>query len=63
MGIFTFLPFFFVDLVPKAHCVNNSQFEVDVALLQVVGSRAQVDAVLVMAGLLIFEHCIKKRVH
>lgn len=36
-------PVLFVDLIPKAHCAHNSQFEVDVALLQVVGIRLQLD--------------------
>lgn len=35
----------------------------DVALLQVVGPRPQVDAILVVAGLLILKHSVEERVH
>ena len=34
-----------------------------VALLQVVGSRPEVDAVLVVAGLLVLEHGVEQCVH
>jgi len=37
------LPVLFVDLIPKAHCAYNSQFEVDVALLQVIGTGFQLN--------------------
>lgn len=56
-------PVIFVDLVAKADGVHNGEFEVDVALLQVVRPRAQVDTVLVVAGLLILKHGVEERVH
>lgn len=37
------LPVLFVDLIPKAHCAHNSQLEIDVALLQVIGIGFQLD--------------------
>ena len=56
-------PVLFVDLVTEAHRVYNGELEVHVALLQVVGSRPEVDAVLVVAGLLVLEHGVEQRVH
>lgn len=59
----TWLPVLLIDLVSKAHCVHNGQLEVDVALLQVVGPWPQVDAILVVAGLLVLKHGVEERVH
>lgn len=36
-------PVLFVDLIPKAHCAHNSQLEIDIALLKVVGAGFQLD--------------------
>lgn len=56
-------PILFVDLIAKANRVNNGQFEADVGFLQVVCSRPQIHAVLVMARLFVLKHGVKERVH
>ena len=56
-------PVLFVDLVAEAHRVYDGELEVHVALLQVVGPRPEIDAVLVVAGLLVFEHGVEQGVH
>lgn len=56
-------PVFFVDLIAEAHRVDHGQLELHVALLQVVRARPQVDAVLIVAGLLVLEHGVEERVH
>lgn len=56
-------PVLFVDLITEADGVDDGQLEVDVALLQVVRSRPQVHAVLIVAGLLVLKHGVEERVH
>lgn len=56
-------PILFVDLITEADGVDDRQLEVDVALLQVVSSRPQVDAVLIVARLLVLKHGVEKCVH
>lgn len=56
-------PILLIDLIAKANRVDDRQLEVDVALLQVVCSRPQIHAVLVMTGLLVLKHGIEERVH
>lgn len=56
-------PILFVDLITEADGVDNGQFQVDVAFLQVVCSRPQVHTVLVMARLFVLEHGVEERVH
>lgn len=56
-------PVLFVDLITKAYSINNRQFEVDVAFLQVISSRPQIHAVLIMACLFVLKHGVEKCVH
>lgn len=56
-------PVFFVDLVTEADRVDDGQFQLNVALLQVVRARPQVNAVLIMAGLFVLKHGVEERVH
>lgn len=56
-------PVFFVDLVAETDRVDDGEFQLDVALLQVVRARPQVNAVLIMAGLFVFKHGVEERVH
>lgn len=57
------IPLLFVDLVSEADRVYDGELEVDVALLQVVGSGPQVHAVLVVTGFFVLKHGVEKRVH
>lgn len=63
MSVCEIVPLLFVDLVSEADRVYDGELEVDVALLQVVGSRPQVHAILVVTGFFILEHRVEKRVH
>lgn len=56
-------PVLFVDLIAKADSVNDRQFEVDVALLQIVCSRPKIHAILIMACLFVLKHGIEECVH
>lgn len=56
-------PVLFVDLITEANSVDDRQLEVDVTLLQVVCSRPQVHAILIMARLFVLEHGVEERVH
>lgn len=56
-------PVIFVDLVAEADRVDDGELQLNVALLQVVRARPQVNAVLVMAGLFVLKHGVEERVH
>lgn len=56
-------PLLFVDLVPEAHRVYDGELEVDITLLQVIGSRPQVYTILIVTGFFILEHRVEKGVH
>lgn len=57
------LPVLFVDLIPKAHCAHDGQFEVDVALLQVVGTRLELDPRLRVRRWVTFKLGVEQGVH
>lgn len=57
------LPVFFVDLVSKAHCVNDSEFEAHVTLLQLIGVGLQRDPRLVVLGGLTLKLGVEQCVH
>lgn len=57
------LPFVLIDLIPKSNCIHDGQLQVHVALLQVVGARAQAHGALVVTGLLRLEGGVEQRVH
>lgn len=56
-------PILLVDLITETNGIDNRQFEVDVAFLQVISSRPQIHAILIMACLFILKHGVEKRVH
>lgn len=57
------LPVFFIDLVSKAHGVDNSEFEAHVALLKFIGVGLECDSRLVVLGGLTFKLGVEQRVH
>lgn len=59
----TALPVFFVDLVSKAHGVNDSEFEAHVTLLQFIGVGLERDSRLVVLGGLTLKLGVEQRVH
>lgn len=56
-------PVLFVDLIAESDGVDDGQLELDVAFLQVVCSRPQIHAVLIVAGLFVLKHGVEERVH
>lgn len=59
----TVLPVFFVDLVPKAHCVNHSEFQAHITLLQFVGVGLEGDSWLIVLGGLPLKLGVEQCVH
>lgn len=57
------LPVFFIDLVSKAHGVDDSEFEAHVALLKFIGVGLERDSRLVVLGGLTFKLGVEQRVH
>lgn len=56
-------PVLFVYLVTKANSVHNCKLQMDVAFLQIVRSRSQIHAILVMARLFGLKRGVKECVH
>lgn len=57
------LPFVFIYLIPKSDRVHDGQFQVDVALLQVIGPWPQANRALVVAGFFGLKCGIEERIH
>lgn len=57
------LPVILVDLISKAHSVNDGQLQADVALLELVTPRFQPHAGLVVRGGLALELGVEQSVH
>lgn len=57
------LPVILIDLVPKAHSIHDGQFEMHVALLEVVGLRPQAYTVLMVTSFLSLEGRVEERIH
>lgn len=57
------LPVILIDLVPKAHSIHNGQFEMNVALLEIVGLRPQAYTFLVVTGFLGLKSCVEECIH
>lgn len=59
----TALPVLFVDLVSKAHCVDDSEFEAHVTLLEFVGVGLECNSWLVVLRGLALELGVEQGVH
>ena len=57
------LPVILIDLVPKAHSIHDGQFEMNVALLEIVGLRPQAYTFLMVTGFLGLKSCVEECIH
>lgn len=58
-----FLPLFFIDLVTKAHSVDDGEFEANITLLEFVGVGLKRNSRLVVLSWLALKLGVEQRVH